>query len=145
MATPVWKGHLSFGLVSIPVKLYRAARADKVEFRQVHEATGSRVRQALYREPVQSEGRNSPQLARSVAHFASLRSLSRYFETSYYVAPDRACERAYALLLRALGASGLVGIAQVAIRREHVVVLRPGASKPTGERSVTSKKKSREK
>ena len=51
MATPVWKGHLSFGLVSIPVKLYRAARADKVEFRQVHEATGSRVRQALYREP----------------------------------------------------------------------------------------------
>jgi hypothetical protein len=55
MATPVWKGHLSFGLVSIPVKLYRAARADKVEFRQVHEATGSRVRQALYREPAQSE------------------------------------------------------------------------------------------
>ena len=54
MATPVWKGHLSFGLVSIPVKLYRAARADKVEFRQVHEATGSRVRQALYREPAQS-------------------------------------------------------------------------------------------
>jgi DNA end-binding protein Ku len=51
MATPVWKGHLSFGLVAIPVKLYRAARADKVEFRQVHETTGSRVRQALYREP----------------------------------------------------------------------------------------------
>ena len=50
-----------------------------------------------------------------------------YFETSYYVAPDRAGERAYALLLRALGASRLVGIAQVAMhRREHVVVLRPG-------------------
>ncbi len=51
MATPVWKGHVSFGLVSIPVKLYRAARPDKVEFRQVHEATGSRVRQTLYCEP----------------------------------------------------------------------------------------------
>jgi DNA end-binding protein Ku len=47
MATSVWKGHLTFGLVSIPVKLYRAARADKVGFRQVHEATGTRVRQAL--------------------------------------------------------------------------------------------------
>ena len=51
MATAIWKGHLTFGLVSIPVKLHRAARAEKVGFRQVHEATGSRVRQALYREP----------------------------------------------------------------------------------------------
>ena len=52
MATPVWKGHLTFGLVSIPVKLCRAARSEKVSFRQVHEATGTRVRQALWREPV---------------------------------------------------------------------------------------------
>ena len=55
MATSIWKGHLSFGLVSIPVKLTRAARAEKVSFRQVHEATGSRVRQALYREPGQAQ------------------------------------------------------------------------------------------
>ena len=51
MATTIWKGHLSFGLVSIPVKLCRAARAEKMASRQVHEASGSRVRQALYREP----------------------------------------------------------------------------------------------
>ena len=50
-----------------------------------------------------------------------------YFETSYYAAPDRAGERAYALLLQALRPSGLVGIAQVAMhQREHVVVIRPG-------------------
>jgi len=36
MAATVWKGHLSFGLVSIPVRLYRAARAEKVSFRQLH-------------------------------------------------------------------------------------------------------------
>ena len=54
MATSVWKGHLSFGLVSIPVKLCRAARAEKVSFRQVHEATGTRVRQTLCREPGES-------------------------------------------------------------------------------------------
>jgi len=53
----------------------------------------------------------------------------RYFETSYYAAPDRGGERAYALLLEALRRSGLVGIAQVAMhRREHVVVIRPGAT-----------------
>src|SRR5947207_1444404 len=36
MSTAVWKGHLTFGLVSIPMKLYRAARAEKVNFRQLH-------------------------------------------------------------------------------------------------------------
>ena len=53
----------------------------------------------------------------------------RYFETSYYAAPDRGGERAYALLLEALRSSSLVGIAQVAMhRREHVVVIRPGTT-----------------
>src|SRR3954447_4018114 len=60
MATSVWKGHLTFGLVSIPVKLYRAARAEKVGFRQIHEATGSRVRQTLYREPEEDGNESSP-------------------------------------------------------------------------------------
>jgi DNA end-binding protein Ku len=36
MASTVWKGHLSFGLVSIPVRLYRAAMAEKVSCRQLH-------------------------------------------------------------------------------------------------------------
>jgi len=188
MATTIWKGHLSFGLVSIPVKLYRAARAEKVAFRQVHEASGSRVRQALYREPEALLGvideepesaepptRNSDtvipfpsqpkavEVSRSelakgyeyepgrylvlsrddmesitprtayemqILEFVQLAEVDpRYFETSYYAAPDRGGERAYALLLEALRRSGLVGIAQVAMhRREHVVVIRPGAT-----------------
>ena len=195
MATSVWKGHLTFGLVSIPVKLYRAARAEKVEFRQVHEATGTRVRQTLYREPeepadlptsaeqrqllptTQASGRSqAAALGRTLAFPAPppLIEVSRselakgyeyekdrylvlsrdeieaitprtayemeilqfvklaevdpiYYETSYYVAPDRAGQRAYALLLEALRRSGLVAMAQVAMhRREHVVVIRPG-------------------
>src|SRR5438128_11908744 len=36
MAATVWKGQLTFGLVSIPVRLYRAARAEKVSFRQLY-------------------------------------------------------------------------------------------------------------
>jgi DNA end-binding protein Ku len=50
-----------------------------------------------------------------------------YFETSYYVKPDEAGEKAYALLYRALQLTGLVAIAKFAMHnREHVVVVRPG-------------------
>ncbi len=48
MPVSVWKGHLAFGLVTIPVKLYRAARADKVKFRQ------------LYRQPQEQEAPAPP-------------------------------------------------------------------------------------
>lgn len=50
-----------------------------------------------------------------------------YFETSYYVTPERAGERAYALLFEALRRSGYVALAQFAMHnREHIVVIRPG-------------------
>ncbi|HYP15271.1 MAG TPA: Ku protein, partial [Bryobacteraceae bacterium] len=50
-----------------------------------------------------------------------------YFETSYYVVPDRAGERPYALLLEALRASRFVALARLAMhKREHLVVIRPG-------------------
>ena len=189
MANSVWKGHLTFGLVSIPVKLYRAARPEKLSFRQIHEPTGARVRQALFREEDSlSSSQDGPwkKLQSQTADHASSSSpipfpsnttagevnrsdlakgyeyekdrylvLTRdeiesitprtayemqilefvklsevdpiYFETSYYVAPDKAGAKAYALLLAALRASSFVAIAQVAMhRREHVVVIRPG-------------------
>ena len=47
MGTAVWKGLLRLGLLSIPVKLYRAAQAEKVSFRQVHKQTGARIRHSL--------------------------------------------------------------------------------------------------
>lgn len=50
-----------------------------------------------------------------------------HFETSYYVSPEEAGEKAYALLYAALRKTGLVALAQFAMRdREHVVLLRPG-------------------
>ena len=49
------------------------------------------------------------------------------FETSYYLGPDEAGEKAYALLLQAMRESGMVALAEVAMhRREHVMILRPG-------------------
>jgi DNA end-binding protein Ku len=47
MAATIWKGHLSFGLVSIPIKLFRAARAEKVHMHRLQRDTGSRVRQVF--------------------------------------------------------------------------------------------------
>jgi DNA end-binding protein Ku len=50
-----------------------------------------------------------------------------FFESSYYMAPDEAGEKPYALLFEALRQSGCVGVAKIAMHnREHIVVLRPG-------------------
>src|SRR5437868_15086931 len=48
MATSVWKGHLTFGLVSLPVKLFSAARSETVSFNQLHGGDHRRVKQVLY-------------------------------------------------------------------------------------------------
>ena len=48
MASTIWKGYLTFGLLSLPVKLYSAARSETVSFNQLHKADSSRVKQVLY-------------------------------------------------------------------------------------------------
>src|SRR6266853_1465809 len=48
MASTVWKGHLTFGLVSFPVKLYTAARAESISFNQLHESDNSRIKQVIF-------------------------------------------------------------------------------------------------
>ncbi|MCU1262336.1 MAG: Ku domain protein [Bryobacterales bacterium] len=47
MASTIWKGHLTFGLVSIPIKLFRAARAEKIHMHRLERRTGARVRQVF--------------------------------------------------------------------------------------------------
>src|SRR5437763_524873 len=48
MASSVWKGHLTFGLVSLPIKLFSAARSETISFNQLHKTDHSRVKQMLY-------------------------------------------------------------------------------------------------
>src|SRR5579883_2765681 len=48
MASTVWKGYISFGLISIPVKLFAAARDERVGFHQVHAVCQTRVKQQLF-------------------------------------------------------------------------------------------------
>jgi non-homologous end joining protein Ku len=48
MSTTVWKGHVTFGMVSFPVKLQAAARSQSIQFHQLHRQDHSRVKQVLY-------------------------------------------------------------------------------------------------
>ncbi len=155
MASTVWKGHLTFGLVSLPVKLYSAARGESVSFNQLHKEDGSRVRQVLYcaqeDKPIpRSEivkgyeyekdryviiddediRKVAPKTAKlmEILEFVKDEQVDPvYFESSYYMAPDEAGEKPYALLFDALKRTSRVGVAKIAMHnREHIVILRPG-------------------
>jgi DNA end-binding protein Ku len=155
MASTVWKGHLTFGLLSLPVKLYSAARGETVSFNQLHKSDHSRVKQVLYCQtedkPIQRSEivkgyeyekdkyvvvddeeikKVAPKTAKTmeVLEFVKAAEVDPIFlESSYYLAPDEAGEKPYALLFEALRQSGCVGVAKIAMHnREHIVILRPG-------------------
>src|ERR1700730_16569654 len=48
MATSVWKGFLSFGLLSIPIRLFSAARSERISLNQIHSVCNSRIRMPLF-------------------------------------------------------------------------------------------------
>jgi len=155
MASTVWKGHLTFGLVSFPVRLYSAARSESISFNQLHKADNSRIKQVLYcaaeDKPIprseivkgyeyekdryvviedEEVKKVAPQTAKvmEILEFVPTDQVDPiYLETSYYMAPDEAGEKPYALLFDALKRSGRVGVAKIAMHnREHIVILRPG-------------------
>ena len=155
MASTVWKGHLTFGLVSLPVKLFSAARSESVSFNQLHASDHSRVKQVLYCQAEDKPvARNElvkgyeyekdkyvvideddlkkaqPASAKTmeVLEFVKASEVDAvYFESSYYMAPDEAGEKPYALFFEVLKKSGYLAIAKLTMHsREHIVVLRPG-------------------
>jgi DNA end-binding protein Ku len=155
MASTVWKGHLTFGLVSFPVKLYSAARSESISFNQLHKHDGSRVKQVLYCQledkPIPRseivkgfeyekdryvviEDEEVKKVAPASAKVMEILEFVKnddvdpiYLETSYYMAPDEAGEKPYALLFEALKKTGYAGVAKIAMHnREHIVILRPG-------------------
>lgn len=155
MASTVWKGHLTFGLVSFPVKLYSAARSETISFNQLHKADGSRIKNVVY---CQSEEKPiprseivkgyeyekdkyvviddedirkvAPKTAKVMEMLEFVKSADVdpiYFDASYYLAPDEAGQKPYALLFTAMRKAGYVGVAKIAMHnREHIVILRPG-------------------
>lgn len=155
MASTVWKGHLTFGLVSFPVKLFTAARGETISFNQLHKVDNSRVKQVIYcaaenkpiersdivkgyeyekdryvvidEEDIKKVAPSSAKVMEILEFVQSSEVDPLYFESSYYMAPDDAGEKPYALLYDTLKKTGYVGVAKVAMHsREHIVIFRPG-------------------
>ena len=156
MATSIWKGHLTFGLISIPVRLFAAARGERISFNQLHKVCNSRLKQPLScptcnRTVERSEivkgfeyekdqyvlfteeelDKIEPPSAHvmEILEFVKLNEVDPlYFDASYYVGPEEGGAKAYKLLMMAMEESAYAAIAKVTMhQREHIVVIRPSA------------------
>ena len=156
MATTVWKGQLQFGLVSLPVRLYSAARSESISFNQLHATDHSRIKQVIFcqaedkpvprnelvkgyeyekdhyvvidDEDIQSAAPKTAKVM-EIQEFVKAEQVDPVFlESSYYMAPEEGGEKPYALLFEALRQSQYYGVAKVSMHsREHVVILRPAS------------------
>jgi len=156
MASSVWKGHLTFGLVSFPIRLFSAARSETISFNLLHKDDHSRIKQVTF---CQAEDKPVPRtdlvkgyeyekdhyvvieeedikkVAPKTAKVMEILEFVKaddvdpvYLESSYYVAPDEGGEKPYALLFQALRESKYYALAKVAMHnREHIIILRPGS------------------
>src|ERR1700745_4206319 len=154
MAASVWSGHLTFGLISMPVRLFSGARSSGISFNMLHRTDKSRLKQQYV---CQADGqvvdrsdtvkgyefrkdeyiviepdeikKIEPQTAKTMEILEFVKSGDIdpvYFESSYYLVPEEAGRRPYALLTRALEESEYVAIAKLAMHnREYTVFLRP--------------------
>src|ERR1041385_4512651 len=154
MPATVWKGYLSFGLVSFPVRLFSAARAESVHFHMLHKKDLSRVKEVWYcaeedkpierseivkgyevekGEYITVEDEELKKIAPTTAttmevlQFVASDDVDPLlFESSYYVAPEEKVSKPYALFMAALQETKRDAIAKVAMHnREHVVLIRP--------------------
>jgi DNA end-binding protein Ku len=149
----IWKGAVSFGLVSIPVKLYSATEEKDISFHQVRRSDGSRIR---YKRVAEADGEevaygdiakgyqldNGEIVVLTDEDFADLPLPSKqtvevlqfvpleevdpiYFARSYYLEPEKSGVKPYLLLREALERSDRVAVTKVAIRsREQLATLR---------------------
>lgn len=149
----IWKGAISFGLVTIPVKLYSATEQKDVAFHQVHREDGGRIK---YKRVCSVDGEEVPyadiakgyelatgeMVVLTDEDFADLPLTSSrridvlqftpadqidpiYFAKSYYLEPDGQGAKPYVLLRDALERSGQVAVVKVALRqRESLAALR---------------------
>ena len=154
MAASVWTGYLTFGLISMPVRLFSGARGTRISFHMLHRDDNTRVKQQLvcpadgkvvardevvkgyeFRkgeyvvvEPAEIK-KIEPKTAKTmeILEFVKQEEIDPvYFESSYYLAPDEAARRPYTLLVRAMQETDYVGIAKLAMHnREYTAFLRP--------------------
>jgi DNA end-binding protein Ku len=154
MASSVWKGYISFGLISVPIRMFVAAREQHISFNQIHGSCGTRIKQQLWcptdervveRDEI-VKGYPSPSggyvtitsdelkgleaqssQTMSIVQFVKLDEVDPlYYESSYYTVAEEPGRRAYALMMQGMARLGLGAIANITLhQREQVVMIRP--------------------
>ncbi len=154
MPRAIWSGAISFGLITVPVRLYSAVSRKSVSFNQLDQRTGSRIKRkwvsALDGEEVPNdelvrgyeitsgnyvtvsdeELRSlDPEASRSIdiVEFVDLAEVDPLaYDNAYYLEPDELAVKAYKVLMVALEQAGKVGIARIVMRqKEYLAVIRP--------------------
>ena len=155
MARATWSGSISFGLVSVPVKLYPATRPQTVHFNQLEEKTGARVRYQKVSDETGKELDNdeivkgyelasgkyvtftddeldalAPEGTRSIdiEDFVDIGDIDpMHFDTAYWAAPSGdGASKPYALLAQAMEASGRIGVGRFVMHtKQHLAAIRP--------------------
>ena len=154
MPRPIWSGAISFGLVSVPVKLFSAVNRKSVSFNQIDSRSGSRIKYQKVSAADGSEVPNEaivkgyelpsgqyvliddvelssldPEASRTIdiEEFVDLEQIDPiFYDAAYYVAPDKATVKPYALLARAMEETGKVGVARFVMRtKQYLCAVRP--------------------
>src|SRR5689334_5844037 len=149
----IGSGNISFGLVSIPIRMFSATSGGGVSFNQIHPKCGGRVRQQLicptcnevversalvkgyefakdqYVQFTEDELKNLEGEASKMIDIAEFVPLDQvdpiYFEKTYYLGPDKGGEKAYRLLSDAMKTAGRVALARFVMRgKENIVLIR---------------------
>lgn len=154
MASTVWKGYISFGLISVPIRLFVAAREHHISFNQVHEVCGTRIRQQLFcphcervverseiakgypvdkehfvlvsnEELKTLEAQSSETL--EIVQFVKLPDVDPlYYQTSYFSVAEDPGRRAYSLIHKGMQDLNVGAIAKITLhQREQIVMIRP--------------------
>src|SRR5215208_782568 len=151
MPRSIWTGAISFGLVTVPVKLYSAVNRKTVRFHQLSGKTGHRIAQkrvdpttgdeVAYEDIVKGYELSKeryvvitpdelealdPEKSRTI-DIEDLVDLGPvYYDHPYYLVPDKGAAKAYGLLLNAMRESDKVAVARVVLRsKEQLVAIRP--------------------
>src|SRR5947209_7377856 len=152
MAKTIWKGAISFGLVTIPIRVYTATDEKSFKFNQLHEKDQGRIK---YKRICSVCGEEVPfdeivrgyeyekdhyvmltdeEVERGVRSTRAIDILkfvpadeidAIYWKNPYYLVPEQTGAKAYGLLRKALGDEGYVALAKVSFRdKEHLATLR---------------------
>ena len=154
MPRPIWSGSVSFGLVSVPVKLFSATSPKEVRFHMLHDKDGGRIHQkrvcSIDGQEVPwehiakgfeiSKGRYvtvsreeldafNPRATKAIEieDFVDLGQIDPiFYESTYYLVPDRGANKPYALLVEAMKRTNKVGVARFVLRtKQYLAAVRP--------------------